>query len=202
MFVAIPKYLRNKAKDVSPNHNRMQAILLETDENVVMIVNVYFPPDPKTKAYSMNSDLEDVLATIENLIDSQNCNDVIIVGDLNCDIKRDNGRVDRMRTFLSTNSMEMAWETFDVDYTHEFELDNITYTSTIDHVLWNSNLRSRVENGGVMHPFNNTSDHSPIYCDLTKTFSTTQKAKNVKNEQNGVSTKNLDDYYLFILFLT
>ena len=193
MFVAIPKFLRNKAKDVSPNHNRMQAVLLETDESVVMIVNVYFPPDPKTKAYSMNSDLEDVLATIENLIDSQNCNDVVIVGDLNCDIKRDNGRVDRMRTFLSSNSMEMAWETFDVDYTHEFELDNITYTSTIDHVLWNSNLRSRVENGGVMHPFNNTSDHSPIYCDLTKTFSTTQKAKNVKSEQNGVSTKILDE---------
>ena len=49
MFIAIPQELRNKAKDVSPRSNRIQAIVLETDENDLMIINTYFPADPKTK---------------------------------------------------------------------------------------------------------------------------------------------------------
>ena len=58
---------------ISPNHNRIQAVLLETDENTIMIVNVYFPVDPKSKQYYNDPDLEDLLATIENLIDAHPC---------------------------------------------------------------------------------------------------------------------------------
>ena len=54
MFTAVPLSLRNRAKDVSPNHDRIQAILLETDDGITMIVNVYFPPDPKTKDYHID----------------------------------------------------------------------------------------------------------------------------------------------------
>ena len=194
MFVALPIGLRNKAKDVSPNHNRIQAVLLKTDKNTIMIVNAYFPPDPKTTEYKIDPDLEDVLATIENLVKAHQCNDLLLVGDLNCDYARKNGRVARVQRFLSSNIMETAWETFEVDYTHEFENNDTTYTSTIDHILWNQNMKSSISDCNVLHLINNTSDHSPIYCDLNKEISSEEKVTSEKNENNaGVSTKSMNE---------
>ena len=100
MFIAILKELRNKAKDVTPRSNRIQAIILETNEGDLMIINVYFPADPKTRTYQLEPDLEDMLASITTLIDNYHCNNVIITGDFNMDKKRDNGRVDRIKKFL------------------------------------------------------------------------------------------------------
>ena len=50
MFIAFPAKFRSKVKDVSPEHTRVQAVLLESYDNV-MIVNVYLPSDPKTIKY-------------------------------------------------------------------------------------------------------------------------------------------------------
>ena len=193
MFVAVPKDLGNKARDVSPSHNRIQAVRLETDDGVTMIINAYFPPDPKTTEYNVDSDLEDVLATIKNLVDAHHCKDVLIVGDLNCDYSRDNGRVKRIKTFLSSNSMETAWDSFAVDYTHEFEKNSTTYTSTLDHILWNQNLRSKILNCGALHPLENTSDHSPIYCDVNKTISRAVLNKDNKRKDDGITMKTMTD---------
>ena len=71
MFRALPINLRNKVKDISPNSS--------------MIINTYFPQDPETVTYELDSDMEDALAVIENMMDSYQCNNVLIVGDLNTD---------------------------------------------------------------------------------------------------------------------
>ena len=159
MFVAIPAYLRSKAKYISPNCSRVQAILLHTDNETLMIINTYFPTDPRTARYQVDSELEDVLAAIENVIDTYQCNNVMIAGDLNTDFLRKNGRVNRVETFLLSKSLESSWKRFKVDYTHEFEMNEITYTSTIDHVLWNECFSQNVINAGVLHLPGNTSDH-------------------------------------------
>ena len=186
MFVALPLKLRSKAKDVSPNNSRVQAILLETDNGQVMIINVYFPSDPKTKMYQIDSDLEDVFASIENVIERHPCNSVVIAGDLNTDFQRKNGRASRLVTFMSNNSLDSSWKRFECDYTHEFELDEVTLTCTIDHILWNENLSESVMDAGVLHVLGNTSDHSPIYCIIKKSFlsdslTPPQKCKGTKN---------------------
>ena len=196
MFIAIPTSLRSITRDISPNHNRIQAVLLETDENTMMIVNVYFPADPKTKQYYNDHDLEDLLATIENLIDAHPCQDVIIGGDLNCDFSKHNGRLERLKTFLTTNSMNIACEFFQLDFTHEFEMNDVTYTSAIDHFLWNRNLTRRILCSGVLHSINNTSDHSPIYCDVDKGISLMKKARkeNTKYTRVHIKDMNLEDW--------
>ena len=162
MFIALPVNLRNKVKVISPNSSRVQAIVLDTDSEKLMIINTYFPPDPKTITYELDSDMEDVHAAIENMMDSYQCNNVLIVGDLNTDFIRNNGRVKRFDMFLSSNTLESSWKKFDVDYTHEFEKNGLTYTSTIDHILWNECFRKNVKNSGVLHLPENTSDHLNI----------------------------------------
>ena len=177
MFIALPKYLRRKSKDVSPLNERIQAILLQTNDGNIMIINVYFPSDPKTTSYNADSELEDTLIGIENLIDNHQCNNVIIVGDMNTDFKRKNGRVERYNTFLTDNRFVDAWQKFDIDYTHEFENEGVTYFSTIDHIVWNTGLNKKIQTAGVFHRLDNTSDHIPIYCDLQLACSETNIEK-------------------------
>ena len=194
MFIAIPENLRNKAKDISPNNDRVQAILLDANQSKLMIINVYFPQDPKTKVYNLDSDFEDVLATLESLTDNYQCNNVLIVGDLNADYKRDNGRVKRLDTFLSNNNLEVAWNSYVVDYTHEFEVKDTTYTSTIDHVLWSSNMSKNILDAGVSHHPSNTSDHSPIYCRIKNTCAAgAQVPLQEKGDNKSVNTKVLEE---------
>ena len=95
MFVYLPVDLMNKVKDVSPNTSRVQAMVLDTDSEKLMIINTYFPQDPKTVTYELDSDMEDALAVIENMMDSYQCNNVLINGNLNTDFIRNNGRVKR-----------------------------------------------------------------------------------------------------------
>ena len=51
MFVAIPKEIKERAKDVSPNHWRVQAITLDTGNSKILIINSYFPTDPRTNEF-------------------------------------------------------------------------------------------------------------------------------------------------------
>ena len=126
MFLALPSYLRNKAKDVSPLNERMQGITLETDSGRLLLINVYFPSDPKTKNYLLDDEVEDLLATIENAIEVNHCESVVIIGDMNMDFARGNGRVARIEQFLSRNSIVAAWKRYPVDYTHELEMDHLS----------------------------------------------------------------------------
>ena len=98
----------------------------------------------------MDTEMENVLAEIENLVGIHQCNNVIIVRDINMDYKRENGRVERLNTFLSDNDFQTAWKDlsgWNIDYTYEFEKDGVTYTSTI----WNNELRKNVLDAGVLH---------------------------------------------------
>ena len=199
MFIAFPAKFRNKVKDVSPDHTRVQAVLLETHENNMMIVNVYFPPDPKTTKYRADEELEDVLSVIENLIEAHQCRNVVLVGDFNCDYTRENGRADRVKRFISSNSMETAWESFKIDYTHEFENNNVTFTSTIDHIVWNKMLKTKVIDCNVLHSINNTSDHSPIYCDIDIKLKSgdISKKETTKNNNFKINAMKDEDWQKF-----
>ena len=159
----------------------------------MLLINVYFPTDPKTKTYHHDDEVEDLLAAIENTIEVNHCDSVVIIGDINMDFKRGNGRVARIEQFLSSNSLDAAWKRFSVDYTHEFELDDITYLSTIDHVIWNEQLSNQISDAGVTHSITNTSDHSPIFCDLKLSISSADDKRKDTSRRTGISTKSLDE---------
>ena len=92
--------------------------------------------------------------------------------------------------------MSIACEFFQLDFTDEFEKNVVTYTSTIDHFLWNRNLTRKILCSGVLHSINNTSDHSPIYCDVDKGISLMKKARKENTNYRRVHIKdmNLEDW--------
>ena len=164
MFIAVPLELKSKANEIPMLDSRIQALTLDIGNSRILLLNVYFPQDPKTMHYKVNEELEDTLASISYVIEQHSCDDVIITGDMNIDFNRRNGHGERFKRFLCEEGLVSLWTKFDVDFTHEFEIEDQTFTCTIDHIVCNEDLAGTVIDAGVIHMAENTSDHSPIHC--------------------------------------
>lgn len=73
------------------------------------------------------------------------CNDVIIIVDLNTYFKRKNNISKRSESFLKDMKFEYAWSSrLNVDFTHEFVNNGLSFTASLDHILWSKNLNHEV----------------------------------------------------------
>ena len=164
MFIAVPGELKAYVKDVSPHHARVQAIVLSM-KTKILIVNSYFPTDPKTADFD-TTELWSTLSSIESVMKENDYDNVVWCGDINADFVRNTSFTTTIDRFVKDNSLKGAWENFPVDFTHTFEMDDRTYTSTLDHFFWNERLTSYIMEADVLHLPGNTSDHCPVYCKL------------------------------------
>ena len=76
MFIAVPVELKEFVTDVSPNHWRVQAILLHTVDNIIMIINTYFPTDSKVSDFDA-SELMTILSIIQDLLKKHEFNTIV-----------------------------------------------------------------------------------------------------------------------------
>ena len=76
MFIAVPVELKEFVTDVSPNHWRVQAILLHTVDNIIMIINTYFPTDSKVSDFD-SSELMTILSIIQDLLKKHEFNTIV-----------------------------------------------------------------------------------------------------------------------------
>ena len=163
MFIAVPDYFKNNIQDVSPGHWRLQAILVKTEGSIILLINSYFPVDPRTVVNDEN-ELNEIFQNIRNIFQDHQFSSFLLCGDINCDFLRNTGHVKAVQNFIDDFSLTKAWDNFNVDFTHSQENQGIFYTATLDHFFWNVELSSQVLDAGVIHSADNNSDHCPVYC--------------------------------------
>ena len=163
MFIAIPEYLKENVTDVSPGHWRVQACILKINMSNILILNTYYPCDPKTLRFD-DSELLEVFDSIDKILEKNEFHQLVWGGDINCDFSRRTGFVESVDRYVTELQLVKSWDRFDVDFTHVFEVEENTYVSKIDHFFWNEGLDEKVSDGGVIHMVDNNSDHSVIYC--------------------------------------
>ena len=61
MFVAVPMEVKSHILDLSPHHWRVQAIMMKTVESTILVINTYFPTDPRIKDF----DASDLVSTLQ-----------------------------------------------------------------------------------------------------------------------------------------
>ena len=167
MFVAIPNALKDSVRDVSPNHWRLQAVTVSCENSTFLIISSYFPNDPKTEFFN-EGPLQEVLTCIKSLIEKVNFDHFCLTGDINTNwLRQNSGHVRCVKNFISELNLVKAWDIFPIDFTHCYECDDVTHISIIDHFFWDQGLTKYVEDCGVLHLPENSSDHEPIYCVLS-----------------------------------
>ena len=165
MFIAVPMEFKELVTDVSPNHQRVQAVVLQTKGNNILIINTYFPTDPKAENFD-SSELLTTLAAIRELLERNAYNSIVWAGDLNADFKRKTTFTRIVESFLAENGLSSCWEKFPVDFTHLQERDGKSFTSVIDHCILSEEMSDSVTDAGVLHLVSNFSDHCPVYCQM------------------------------------
>ena len=163
MFIAVPNSLINLVNDVSPGHWRVQAVTVSVSSSSILLVNSYFPTDPKTNDFN-DDDLRETLQVISNVIEKNEVNSVLFLGDINCDFRRNTRFVQTIKSYLEEYNLIKSCGKYDIDFTHCQENNGITHVSVLDHFFWNAAFDVNIMEAGVIHHCENMSDHSPIYC--------------------------------------
>ena len=165
MFIAVPDAYKNIVDDVSPDYWRLQAVILKCGNSRILLVNSYFPVDPRTKTFD-EAELLETLDHIRNVFDKNEFNHILWTGDINTDFLRNTGHVNVVKNFIEEFSFQPSWQLFNVDFTNYHEVNGVSCTSTIDHFFWDPHMTDKIVDSGVIHHPSNLSDHSPIYCTI------------------------------------
>ena len=163
LFIAVPEIIKNEVKDVSSGFWRTQAITITINNSRILLINSYFPTDPGTVVFDEN-ELFETIQSIRNVINESNFDHIYWLGDINADFIRRSGHVNCVKDFVEECQLVKAWDKYHVDFTHYQDIGDITHTSTVDHIFWSEASNSKVDDAGVVHIPENTSDHCPVYC--------------------------------------
>ena len=149
---------------------RLLATKFSFPDSSLLIINTYFPCDPRTNEFD-DSELLKVLTDIANTIQSAATHSVLIAGDLNCHFARNSRFTSTVQTFLEDLNLKIFWENPSdmiepVDFTHQSFNNGSCSISTLDHFVSNEIVISAVQEAGVIHHPDNTSNHSPIFVKI------------------------------------
>ena len=163
MFVAFPLAIKNCATDVSPSFYRIQAVKFKFGNSTTLLINSYFPTDTR-RANTHDSELEETLGHIRNIIRTNDFDSLLWAGDINSEFLRRTSHTRTVHDAVADLHLNKAWDRFNIDFTHCHEQLGISHTSILDHFFWSETLNDGVIDAGVIHLPENKSDHSPIFC--------------------------------------
>ena len=160
----VRKDLGIKKERVSSQNYRIQAQVLNLPSGRLMWINTYFPTDPQLVGEFDDTDLQEVLAEVETILNNCNYTDLVWGSDLNWDMKRNTYFANRVKEFVERLGLTPVWAHHPVEYTH-VHTDNKSL-STLDHFLVSPRLLPLVQSCGALHRGDNFSRHSPIWLTL------------------------------------
>jgi hypothetical protein len=168
------KSLTKYVSKVKCNNFRLQATKFSFPNCPILIINGYFPCDPRTANFN-DSELVTVLADLKAVIRESHCQDIFLAADLNCHFQRQSRFSEMVRESFIEMGLTVVWQNPDsnpqhliehIDFTHCSVVRGIASYSTIDHFVTSQRVYSVISEAGVIHSGENTSNHSAIYAKL------------------------------------
>ena len=87
MFITIPQSIKNCVSDVSPGFWRVQAATIKFGNRTTLLINSYFPTDPRRPGAD-ESELLEILGHMKNVIRQNDFDSLLWAGDINADFAR------------------------------------------------------------------------------------------------------------------
>ena len=168
------KSLTKYVSKVKCSSVRLQVTRFDLPTASLLLLNTYFPCDPRTENLN-DTELLELLAEMKQTMHSQNCTHYLVLGDLNSHFSRQTRFTNIINDFFYDINFYIFWENtdqaathliHDVDFTFQQVNNGQTYLSTIDHFAGNEVLYDSVYEAGVIHSGENPSNHSPIFTKI------------------------------------
>ena len=168
---------KNKFNNISVEffNDRISIITFNRFDNLFALIGVYLPFFNSTNIN--NFEFETSLILINNISDSyfNKNHTVIVLGDFNCDINRNNKFDTLFKSFIPNNHFQL------IDNSplnnSEYTFSNSAYSYFIDHILIYNNKTISEFCSYVEHSEINLSDHDPIFTKLC--FKNSRRSSNI-----------------------
>ena len=180
MFIAVPDSIKSFIQDVSPNHWRVQAVLIDSSVAKTLLINSCFPID--SREANENVELTETIEVIKSVIEANNCEAIVWVGDINSDFSRNTTHTKVVKEAVEDSGLLVCWDTFPVDFTCTYEREGTSFTSILDHMFMSEHLAANVMDAGVIHHHENSSDHEPVYSVLSSLTLSPSLSREVASE--------------------
>ena len=166
------KNLTKYVSKIQCDNFRIQATKFEFPSGPLLVINSYFPCDPRTINFD-DTELLTLLSSIHNVIVGSGCRNIWLAGDLNAHFQRSTRFTNMVRDFLSDIGLYLLWENEEgleniknIDYTFMSTANGATAYSSIDHFACSRGVMAIIQEAGVIHHGDNPSNHSVIYAKL------------------------------------
>ena len=166
------KSLTKYVSKVSTVNFRLQATKFSFPCGSFLLLNTYFPCDPRLINFD-ETELLTLLEEIRQVLIQEKCTYNLVLGDLNSHFHRQSTFTSLVDNFFIDLDFKIFWENPDeehnihrIDFTYSQTQNGQTSSSVIDHFASNGILFNSVMEAGVIHTGENPSNHSPIYTRL------------------------------------
>ena len=169
------KSLTKYVSKVSCSNFRLQATKFSLPEASILVINGYFPCDPRVEHFD-DSEVLNTLAEIVSIARRNDCPNIFLAADLNCHFSRNTRFTNIVKNCLHGElGLTFMWQNPDpdpthyiqeVDYTHMHLSNNVPSYSTIDHFVVSPGVYNVTTEAGVVHSGANPSNHSPIFAKI------------------------------------
>ena len=158
---------------------RACGITITCGETKLLIINCYMPVD-NYSCSTVSEEFMDVLDLIECTISKYPSYHVLLGGDINVDLYRNNAHARHYIDFLQRNNMSdcQDWPVTNIEFTYR-DLHNGSYTN-IDHFAASLELVCFVNECGTYDSGINPSNHRPVFLQLKMSVSSIQLKDNCK----------------------
>ena len=158
--------LENKVCAIPYDSKRICAVTMESNLGKVLIINVYMPCDDNKLGGNV-IEYKDILNDICILCNSTDATHLVIMGDFNTDLCRNNVQTKSLLNFINSNDFYCCSNAFKVNVPFTYRSKINGNTSLIDHCITSENLTDQVESYCSIDNVDNASDHLGIKCVLS-----------------------------------
>jgi len=137
------KSISSNIVQVKTLSNRTIAIRLTlSEDNIMLLINTYLPNDNYSTVQNSEGFIEELETIQQILSENEDCSNIVINGDLNCDLSRSSANVKYIKDFVDINDLSFACNlrSSDLDYTHYNA--GSSSTSLIDHMIISGSISS------------------------------------------------------------
>ena len=153
---------------------RLYIMKVTTDNTSMLLFNIYMPNDMRRPGEELDEFCE-ILAEIKDTLSKYSPIYVIIGGDFNSDLSRDNFQSRALETFVENEDMHFCINDNISNVPYTYSLNN-NY-STIDHFIVSDSLTNNIRRYDTMFIPNNFSDHLPLFLEIELELSYIQMPK-------------------------
>ena len=179
------KSLTKYVSKVASNSFRLQGTKFSFPGGTFLLLNTYFPCDPRTNNFD-ETELLTLLEEIRQILIREECIYNLVLGDLNCHFQRQSTFTQLVHSFFTDLKLKIFWEFSseeyniqEIDFTYSQVNNNQVSSSIIDHFIGNDIVINSVVDAGVLHDVNNPSNHEAIFTKLNlQNIDTSSEEKN------------------------